>query len=101
MQTLNIDPSSFFEVVAGTSRSQAATMVLAPGRSTGGLDNRHARSDQWLYVLAGVGTGVVAGREVALRPGTLLLVEAGEAHELTNTGSEALKTFNLYAPPAY
>ena len=101
MQTPTIDPSDFFEVVAGTSRSQAATMVLAPGQTTGGPDNRHARSDQWLYVVAGVGTGVVAGREAELRPGTLLLIEAGEAHELTNTGSDALKTLNLYAPPVY
>ncbi|CAN5901973.1 cupin domain-containing protein [soil metagenome] len=101
MQTLNIDPADFFEVLTGTNRSQAATIALAPGQSTGGPDNRHARSDQWLYVLAGVGTGVVAGCEVELRPGTLLLIEAGDAHELTNTGTDALKTLNLYAPPAY
>lgn len=76
-------------------------MVLAPGQTTGGPDNRHARNDQWLYVLAGVGAGMVAGREVVLQPGTLLLIEAGETHELTNTGSDALKTLNLYAPPVY
>jgi len=38
----------FFKVVAGTGRSQAPTMVLRPGQATGGEDNVHPRSDQWL-----------------------------------------------------
>ncbi|MSP12941.1 MAG: cupin domain-containing protein [Chloroflexi bacterium] len=90
-----------FEIIAGTSRSQAATMVLAAGESTGGLENRHAQSDQWLYVIAGKGMAVVNGREVHLRPGSLLLVEQGEAHEITNTADRPLETINIYTPPAY
>ena len=93
--------SGFFDVVAGTDRSQAATMVLAPGQSTGGPSNAHAASDQWLYVVSGTGTATVEGESVALEAGTLVLVEAGETHEISNTGSERLKTVSVYAPPTY
>lgn len=91
----------FFKIVAGTQRSQAATMVLRPGQSTGGSDNVHPRSDQWLYVVSGAGRAVVTGRPLDLEAGTLLLIEAGETHEITNTGSDPLVTINVYAPAAY
>lgn len=93
--------TGFFDVVAGTDRSQAATMVLAPGQSTGGPDNVHPDGDQWLYVAAGRGTATVAGEDCDLDPGTLVLVEAGEPHEITNDGTEPLETVNVYAPPVY
>lgn len=76
-------------------------MVLAPGQGTGGADNVHDTSDQWLYVIAGRGEAVVRGRRVALAAGTLLLIEAGEPHEIRNTGRTPLVTVNVYAPPVY
>lgn len=91
----------FFNVVAGTPRSQAATMVLGPGQATGGDDNVHATSDQWLYVIAGHGEATVNGRRVGIESGELLLIEAGERHEIRNTGPEPLVTVNVYAPPEY
>lgn len=94
------DATGFFDVVAGTARSQAATMVLEPGRSTGGPDNRHPGSDQWLYVISGRGRAVVDEREVEIGAGDLLLIEAGEAHEIV-AGDETLATFSVYVPPAY
>jgi len=91
----------FFDVVAGTDRSQAATMVLDPGQSTGGPDNYHADGDQWLYVVSGSGTATVDGETHDLTEGTLVLVEPGEAHEIANDGREPLVTVNVYAPPEY
>jgi mannose-6-phosphate isomerase-like protein (cupin superfamily) len=92
---------SFFRVVAGTSRSQGATMVLQPGTSTGGEDNVHRNADQWLYVVSGSGRAIVEGRAVAILDGSLLLIEAGERHEIINDGAHPLVTINVYAPPAY
>ena len=47
MKTVDTDDADgFFEVVAGTERSQAATMTLSPGQSTGGPENRHPDADQ-------------------------------------------------------
>lgn len=76
-------------------------MTLRPGQTTGGDDNVHADSDQWLFVVSGAGTATVKGCPVPLEPGTLLLVEAGEPHEIANTGREPLVTINVYAPSVY
>ena len=101
MQSRQLQFDSGFQVVAGNGRSQAAVMVLGPGESTGGPDNRHSGSDQWLYVVAGEGTATVAGQEHRLSPGALVLIERGEAHEIRNSGKEPLQTLNIYVPPAY
>lgn len=101
MKQLDLKPNSFFDIVATTSRSQAATMTLQPGQSTGGPDNQHENADQWLYVIAGTGQAVVAGQQIDLQAGQLLLIEAGETHEITGTGETPLETFSVYAPPAY
>jgi mannose-6-phosphate isomerase-like protein (cupin superfamily) len=97
------DAGGFFDVVASTDRSQAARMVLQPGQSTGGPTNAHADSDQWLVVLSGRGTATVAGESVPLDPGTLLLLEAGETHEVGAAAGadDPLVTVSVYAPPAY
>lgn len=101
MELVKVDPLSGFRLLAGTRRSQAATMVLAPGTSTGGPDNRHPESDQWLYVVSGRGSAVVEGSEHGLEPGSLLLVEAGEAHEIKSGEDLPLETFSIYAPRVY
>lgn len=44
-----------FSVALGNRRAQAATMVITPGDSEGGEDNRHRGADQWLFVVAGTG----------------------------------------------
>jgi mannose-6-phosphate isomerase-like protein (cupin superfamily) len=97
-----------FEVLHETGTSQAAMMTLAPGESSSeGSANEHAWAEQWLYVVSG--EGVVRGgsssgpkkKHLALAPGSLLLIEKGEPHEIENTGSVPLVTLNIYAPPAY
>ena len=90
-----------FRVALGNRRSQAAEMVLPPGESEGDAGNRHRGADQWLYVVAGSGAALMKGRRVALRPGTLLLIERGDRHEIRNTGRGVLRTLNVYVPPAY
>jgi mannose-6-phosphate isomerase-like protein (cupin superfamily) len=90
-----------FRVAIGNKRSQAAEMVLAPGDSEGGPDNRHRGADQWLYVVSGSGRAVVNGKGYSLRAGSLVLVERGDTHEIRNSGRTVLRTLNFYVPPAY
>ena len=90
-----------FQVVLGNKRSQAAQMTLSPGKTEGGPDNRHKGADQWLFVVAGRGIATVNGRRIALRAGTLVLIERGDRHEIRNTGRTPLRTLNFYVPPAY
>lgn len=91
----------FFDVVASTDQSQAATMVLSPGQSTGGPKNVHKGSDQWLFVHAGSGVATIDGESHRIAAGDLVLIEPGEAHEIRNDGEEPLTTVNIYAPPEY
>ena len=90
-----------FRVALGNRRSQAAEMVLPPGKSEGDSRNRHRGADQWLYVLSGTGRATVNRRRYALHAGTLLLIERGDEHEILNTGRGLLRTLNFYVPPAY
>lgn len=90
-----------FRVAIGNRRSQAAEMVLAPGDSEGGPDNRHRGADQWLYVLSGTGSATVNGKRHGLRAGSLLLIERGDTHEIRNSGRTPLRTLSFYVPPAY
>jgi mannose-6-phosphate isomerase-like protein (cupin superfamily) len=90
-----------FRIALGNRRSQAAEMVIPPGEAEGGPRNRHRGADQWLYVVSGTGTARVAGRRMPLRPGTLLLIEHRDEHEVRNTGRGLLQTLNVYVPPAY
>ena len=36
-----------------------------------------------------------------LKPGSVLLIEKNEPHQIINTGRRELRTVNFYAPPAY
>lgn len=102
MQRRTIKPGDAgFEVITGTRRTQVARMVLRPNDSVGGPENAHPESDQWLYVIGGAGHAVVSGRTVPLKAGALLLIEAGEPHEIVNDYQEELQTLNFYSPPAY
>jgi mannose-6-phosphate isomerase-like protein (cupin superfamily) len=90
-----------FRVAIGNAKSQSAVMVLGAGGCEGGPDNRHLGADQWLIVTEGNGTAIVNGRNVALKAGTIVLIEAGDTHEIRNTGRSLLKTVSVYLPPAY
>ncbi len=100
MRCLTLNQAKTFKILAGTRRSQAGEMVISPGKSEGGPRNKHA-SDQWLYVTEGKGIAVVEGRPYPIQPGTLLLIEKGETHEIHSSGRTALRSLNIYAPPAY
>ena len=101
MRSYTVKPENGFHVLGNSARSEAATMVLEPGQTTGGAGNRHVGSDQWLYVLEGAGKATVGETKVGLAPGTLLLIEAGETHQVSASPDRPLLTLNFYAPPAY
>jgi mannose-6-phosphate isomerase-like protein (cupin superfamily) len=101
MQRKHLKFGKGFKVSIGNARSQAAQMVMPPGTSEGGADNRHAGADQWLFVVSGTGQAVVNGKRYPLRAGSLVLIERGDRHEIRSTGRSELKTLNIYLPPAY
>ncbi len=90
-----------FDVVLETNDAQAAVMTLEAGDATGGPENKHTSSDQWLYVVAGEGRATVEGETIVLTAGDLIVIEAGETHEIEASSSKSLETLNLYVPPEY
>lgn len=90
-----------FRIPLGNQHSQVAELVMAPGDVEGGPNNCHRGSDQWLFVVSGNGIAIVNGKRYTLRPGTILLIERGEMHEIRCTGEESLRSVNVYLPPAY
>lgn len=102
MKTLKTQKRGEFEVLHATPTSQAAMMTLAPGDSSSeGSANEHAWAEQWLYVVQGTGRATGGKKPLPLEPGTLLLIEKGEPHQIENTGDVPLVTLNIYVPPAY
>ncbi len=101
MKRFKPDLEAQWQVLGGSAHSQAAVMSISPGDHEGGPRNRHRGKDQWLYVVSGNGRAIVEGHEVPLEPGTLLLVEANERHEVRAEGDAPLRTLNFYAPPEY
>jgi mannose-6-phosphate isomerase-like protein (cupin superfamily) len=96
-----------FKLVGASRSVQAAILTLKPGgASSGDLENEHATSEQWLFVLSGAGAALVRKmggrkRQVKLAEGDLLLIEKGEFHQIKNTGKRVFRSINFYAPPAY
>jgi mannose-6-phosphate isomerase-like protein (cupin superfamily) len=90
-----------FRLSVGNARSQAAVMVLPAGGTEGGPANHHRGADQWLLVIEGTGVAIVNGHKTSLKPGKMVLIEAGDRHEIRNTGRSPLKTVSVYVPPAY
>ena len=106
MRSKHLQFEKGFRVAFDVREVQAAEMVIAPGDSEGGPDNRQRGADQWLFVVAGKGVAKVTDasgkqRDVDLAAGTLLVIEHGERHEIDNTSDQWLKTLNFYYPPAF
>ena len=93
MQSKTLDFDEGFRVAFGNARAQGAVMTIAPGEREGDAQNRHAKADQWLYVVEGSGTAVVEGEPHPLRPGVLLLVEkASTTRCATTAGSRSRRS---------
>jgi mannose-6-phosphate isomerase-like protein (cupin superfamily) len=91
-----------FSVLHASRSAQAATMTLQPGgTSSDQPEDEHPWAEQWLFILSGTGRARNKKRSLALRPGSLLLIEKREPHQILNTGRRPLVTLNLYVPPAY
>ncbi len=101
MKRTSVGHKPGFNILIGNDRSQAASMVIAPGGSEGSADNRHKGADQWLYIETGSGEALVNGHVYPLSAGALVLIEHGDRHEIRNTGTTPMKTLNFYVPPAY
>jgi mannose-6-phosphate isomerase-like protein (cupin superfamily) len=93
------DNTSFREVVATAPHSQVVVMSIPPGGDIG-LET-HTELDQVLVIVEGGGVVVLDLESRQISAGTLIQVPAGTRHNVTNTGTTALRLYTVYAPPAH
>ena len=58
----------------------------------------HQGMDKVYQVLSGTGVFVLAGREIAMQAGVLMVAPEGVPHGIRNTGSERLVVLAILAP---
>jgi mannose-6-phosphate isomerase-like protein (cupin superfamily) len=59
----------------------------------------HDGFEECIYVLSGRGTTVAESGEIAIAPGDIVLIPAGEKHMTRNTGSEPLVLLCFFPVP--
>jgi mannose-6-phosphate isomerase-like protein (cupin superfamily) len=89
----------FREVLFTGPQSQLVVMAIVPGGEIG-LET-HDNIDQFIRIEAGQGKAILNGEEHAIEDGTAIVVPAGTAHNIVNTGSEPLKLYSVYTPPEH
>ncbi len=86
----------FRRVLYTAKHCQLVLMALKPKEEIG--EEVH-KLDQFFRVEEGTGEAVLDGVRKAIRAGFAVLVPAGTAHNIVNTGSVPLKLYTLYSPP--
>ncbi|HRU38459.1 MAG TPA: HAD-IIIA family hydrolase, partial [Candidatus Goldiibacteriota bacterium] len=74
-----------------------AEASLAPARAT--IAHRHNGTEEIYYFTAGYGKMSVEGKWTAVKAGDAVLIPAGSAHKLVNTGRTVMRLLCVCAPP--
>lgn len=78
-------------------RVQVVLMHLQPGEEIG--EETHP-ADQTTFFVSGEGQAVIDGAGTKVGPNHMIVIPQGSKHNIINKGSEPLKLFSVYAPPA-
>ena len=98
---ITTEEKEFWTVLSTTDKSQVALMHLLPDKVSGEYGTDHPDSDQVLYVLDGHGKARIEDKTIEIEEGDLLIISAGEKHQVIADGAVSLYTLNFYGPVAY
>lgn len=76
---------------------QVVMMHIEPGDDIG--EETHD-ADQTTFFVSGEGQAVVDGHRTKVVANHLIVIPKGAKHNIINKGSEPLKLFSVYSPPA-
>ena len=76
---------------------QIVMMHIPPGEDIG--EETHD-ADQTTFFVSGEGQAKLDGKGTKVSANHLLVIPKGTKHNIINNGSEPLKLFSIYAPPA-
>ncbi len=88
--------TNFRKVLYTGAHSQLVLMTLVAGEDIG-LET-HPENDQFFRFEAGTGTVVINETAYVVSDGDAVIVPAGAAHNVINTGTDALKMYTIYSP---
>jgi mannose-6-phosphate isomerase-like protein (cupin superfamily) len=91
------DRNTDFRKVIYTAQFSQLVLMNIPPRGEIGLETHTL--DQFFRVEEGGGEAVLDGKHTQIRAGFAVLVPAGVAHNIINTGVESLKLYTIYSPP--
>jgi mannose-6-phosphate isomerase-like protein (cupin superfamily) len=86
-------------VLFTTEKSQLVLMTLQAGEDIP-LET-HEEHDQFIRVESGEGRAEIGEDVFELGDGVAVVIPAGNAHHIVNTGLEPLKLYTLYTPPEH
>ncbi|MEA3022774.1 MAG: hypothetical protein QOK01_1626, partial [Alphaproteobacteria bacterium] len=93
---ISLEPVSG-EIGSRCSVRIATIPVPQPGAARG--PHLHRDFEEVIYVLSGTGTTRAESGEIALQPGEIVLIPAGEKHMTLNTGAEPLVLLCFFPVP--
>jgi mannose-6-phosphate isomerase-like protein (cupin superfamily) len=105
IEALTLENTTFRTVLYTGAHAQLTVMSVEPGGDVGW--ERHANLDQFLRVEQGTARLELGSTEDAVEerheigPDWAMVIPAGAWHNLVNTGTDALKLYSLYSPPAH
>lgn len=97
MVALATKNTNFQQEVFLDKNIQVVLMHLQPGEDIGAETHR---ADQTTFFVAGEGKAVIDGASTKVSPNHMIVIPQGAEHNIVNTGTEPLKLFSVYAPPA-
>lgn len=99
IEKATLENTDFRRVLYTGKHLQLVLMVLQPGEDIG--EEVHAGHDQFFRIESGSGEVLIDGQTRAVADDDAVIVPAGARHNVTNTGTQALKLYTLYGPPEH
>lgn len=94
----SLENENFRKVLYTGNYLQLVLMSLNPGEDIG--TEVHENNDQFFRFEGGTGKCVIDSTEYEVNEGDVIVVPAGAAHNIINTGAQLpLKMYTLYGPP--
>jgi len=78
---------------------ETATLFVARFAAGGEVKPHfHKTHSEILYVIEGTGRMIIDGKEIDIKPGSILMNPMGKVHSMKNTGSGEIVFFQIFAP---
>lgn len=95
-----INNTDYRKVLHTAKHMQLVVMSLKPLEEIG--EEVHADKDQFIRIEKGVGMAIINDVEQVLNDGSVVIVSAGQKHNIKNTSpTDPLKLYTIYSPPEH